>query len=56
MGNISLNIDIKRVWQICKKHMPEKAQAECYNELEKYIVECVTVSQSSDIVKQVMGE
>lgn len=55
MGNVDIKVDIKKVKDICFKHMTEKEQAEAWKDLSVYITECIVASQSEDLVYQVLG-
>lgn len=52
--SLNIQVDVKKVWQICKKHMAPKQREQALKELKEYVNSCVTEAQGFS--KQVLGE
>lgn len=51
---MNIQVDIKEIWKICKKHMTPKQQDQARREISKYVNDCV--AQAQGFSKQVLGE
>lgn len=54
MSSTNVQVDVKEIWRICKKHMTEKQREHARKEVSEYINKCVLEAQG--FTKQVLGE
>jgi hypothetical protein len=54
--SVQIQVDIKEVWRICKKHMTPNQIEKAFEELNVYFDKCIKKRTSSEVAKQILGD